>query len=621
MDNTFVTIALAGNPNVGKSTVFNRITGLNQHTGNWAGKTVEVFSGEINFKENKYNIIDLPGSYSLFADSEEEAVTGDYLSKGNYDVVIIVADATILERNLTFTLQVLAKTDKAVLALNMTDIAEKQGIYIDTDELSLQLGIPVVKVFPKKKRGTDELLNVAISVAENKTKTYRVKSISDLNNIKNPVSFSVAVSDKCREIVLHAIKENIIKSKNITNFLDRIFTSKLTGIPVMLIFMLGIFWLTARGANYPSEILSTIFCYITDSIAILLRDFCVPDNIISFLCDGVLKTAGWVVAVMLPPALIFFPIFALLEDFGYLPRVAFNMDGIFRKSGTSGKQALTMLMGFGCNACGVVGCRVIPSKRERNIAMITNSFIPCNGRIPTLITLSTIFFTFPETGISSSLASALIILLLLLTATGITFLTSKIISSITPNDTSAFIMELPQYKKPQIIKTILLSVKNKVLSVLLRAVAVALPAGALIWIIANISVYDQSLLTYLTDFLNPLGKALGMDGTILSAFILGFPANEIVIPIMIMSYTSQGRIAELSSVSALENLLRNNGWSNLTAICTMIMCVFHFPCSTTCLTIYKETKSKLLTLLSVLIPLATGILLCFIVNQLYRIFF
>lgn len=621
MNKQSVTIALAGNPNVGKSTVFNRMTGLNQHTGNWAGKTVEVFSGEADFKSNKYKIIDLPGSYSLFADSEEEVVTADYLSKGNFDVVIIVADATALERNLMFTLQVLMNTSKAVLGLNMSDIAEKQGIYIDTDELSLQLGIPVIKVFPKKKHGTDLLLESAVSVAKNKTKTYQIKSIQNLCNIKEPLEFTKAVSDKCSEITSLTITESTFRRHSINQTLDNLFTSKLTGIPIMLVFMLGIFWLTACGANYPSELLSSLFNYITNSIWILLKDLSVPKIIISFICDGVLKTAGWVIAVMLPPALIFFPIFALLEDFGYLPRVAFNLDGIFRKSGTSGKQALTMLMGFGCNACGIVGCRIIPSKKERNIAMLTNSFIPCNGRIPTLITLSTIFFAASITNNASYFITALTILLLLITALLVTMLTSKIISLILPKDTSTFIMELPKYKKPQILKTVALSIKNKVLSVLLRAVAVALPAGAVIWIIANLTIGNQSILKYLTDFLDPFGRALGLDGTILSAFILGFPANEIVIPVMIMSYMSQGSIVELSSVSALENLLRSNGWSNITAICTMIMCVFHFPCSTTCITIYKETKSKLLTVFSIVIPFITGIIICFTVNQLYQIFF
>lgn len=618
---TSYTFALVGNPNVGKSTVFNSITGMNQHTGNWAGKTVDVCEG--CFVRNGINckLIDLPGSYSLSADSKEENVTNEFIESDDYSALIVVIDSNAVERNLNFAIQVLMQTNRVVICLNMVDIAEKNGISIDSDELSLMLGVPVIKVNADKKKGINKLLDVTMGVADKSITTFEVRSIRDLCKIKDNIKLAEqisAISGEIKEYCVSAAANDNIKQ---TKKLDRIFTSKVLGIPIMILFILSIFWITAYGANYPSELLSLIFDFLIESVSVLLTDLKAPPRLVSLICDGVLITTGWVVAVMLPPSLIFFPLFTLLEDSGYLPRIAFNTDGLFMKAGTSGKQILTMLMGFGCNACGVTGCRIISSPRERKIAILTNNFIPCNGRIPTLIALSSIFFAVSYSGFIKSLITALILFFIISFSVAVTLITTKILSKIYNTATASFIMELPEYKKPKFINGIVLSVKNKVISVVKRAVIVALPAGALIWIITNINIGDKNILSYITEFLNPFARYLGVDGTILAAFLLGFPANEIVIPFMMMSYTNSSGLCEISALSNLGELFLSNGWNNITAVCVLILCIFHFPCSTTCITIYKETKSKLITLLSIVIPSIIGIFLCFFINLVYHIFF
>ncbi len=604
---------LAGNPNVGKSTVFNRLTGFNQHTGNWTGKTVEISEGSFTYRGYEHIVVDLPGTYSLSAESEEEAVAADYIDKGVYDCIVIVTDASALRRNLQFVVQVLRKTTKAVLCLNMSDIAKKNDVFIDVDELSLMLGIPVVSVTAKKKSDIYKLIDCAVGVAEGRNKTFTVKSISDLKDgsVDNILEFSEEISRYC------------INSKNRCklSFADKTFSGKISGCIAISLILMILFWLTAYGANYPGALLSSIFSFLISKFTEFLFLLRCPYIIVDFLCNGMLNTCAWVVSVMLPPAAIFFPLFALLENWGILPRIAFNLDGIFAKSGVSGKMSLTMLMGFGCNSCGVMGCRIFSSRFERKTAIITNSFIPCNGRLPMLMTLSTVFFSSYSNSLIGSLITAVILFVLLVLAVLMTLLVCKIMSLISKDSSESFMMEMPCFKKPDIVKTVALTFKDKVFKVLLRAVYVALPAGGVIWLIANIKVNDTALLNYIVDFLEPVGKIIGVDGVILNSYILGFPANEIVLPIMIMSYTNSSSLVECSSIYELGVLLSSNGWTQITAICTMVLCLFHFPCSTTLISIYKETKSRLVTFLSFIVPLITGFMLCGIINLIYHIFF
>ena len=599
-------VGLVGNPNVGKTSIFNAMTGMKQHTGNWSGKTVKVATGEIRANETPIKLIDLPGTYSLDALSEEELVTTKFIENKEYDCLVVVVDANNLERNLSLVLQTLNHTNKIVVCVNLIDIATKNKINVDLDELSLQLGVPVVSTSATKKRGIDELINKINSLCAGKTKTFIVKSLFESN-----------IHDKSTEISKLCVKK-ATQQQYRASTIDKLMFKKTTGIPLMLALLLILFWITIYCANYLSDCLFYIFDICRTLLDELFEFIKINETIHSFLLDGIYSTLSFVVAVMLPPMSIFFPLFSYLEDLGVLPRIAYNFDGIFEKAGSCGKQSLTMAMGFGCNSCGVTGCRIFSTSEERNVSIITNNFIPCNGRLPTLITIASIFFTTSNNVSLNALISSLVLLFIISVSAFTTLLITKLLTStIYKTKNSIFFLEIPSYRKPDFIKTILYSFKDKSLSILFRAIAVAIPAGAIIWCMGNIKVNNQNIMYYCEEFLNPVGEIFGVDGAILLSFILGFPANEIVIPSILMSYLSSGSLSNYANASQLSSVLSNNNWSTLTAVCFMILCVFHFPCSTTCITIYKETKSIKVLLLSILLPTAIGLTLAFIVNLLF----
>ncbi len=688
-EDTDKVIALAGNPNVGKSTVFNSLTGMNQHTGNWPGKTVATAQGYCKSKNNSYVLVDIPGTYSLMANSAEEEVAINFICFGKPDATVVVCDATCLERNLNLVLQTMEISKNVIVCVNLMDEAKRKNIKIDLAELSKRLGVPVVGTSAHKKKTLDALLKAidqSIEKASSSSllKVKYIKPIEDAISILEPVLkektdnkidsrwLSLRLLDYDKTIIndvsaflkWNPVEDNDVKEtlnrariildnagitesdlkdkivsglvltaegicngvvscdndyNNFDRKLDRLLTGKYIGYPVMIVLLLFIFWLTIVGANYPSQFLSNILFSFQDKLSEIFYRLSAPDWLHGVLVLGVYRVLAWVVSVMLPPMAIFFPLFTILEDSGYLPRIAYNLDCVFKKCSACGKQALTMCMGFGCNAAGVVGCRIIDSPRERLIAMLTNNFVPCNGRFPTIIAIITMFFISENSGAFASVLSATFLTFVILLGVLMTFLMSKILSeTLLKGESSSFTLELPPYRMPQIGKVVIRSIFDRTLFVLGRAISVAAPAGLIIWLMANIKLDGISILSYCAGFLDPFAKLIGLDGVILMAFILGIPANEIVVPVMIMAYMAQGSIMELDT-AALRQLLIDNGWTWLTAICTILFSLIHWPCSTTLISIQKESGSIKWTIAAFLIPTVCGIIICFAFATIVRL--
>lgn len=638
-----VTIALAGNPNVGKSTIFNGLTGLHQHTGNWPGKTVASARGTFTYLDREYLLVDLPGTYSLAAHSEEEVIARDYICSGEADMTMVVCDATCLERGLHLLKQIVSLDfvkdtgTPLILCVNLCDEAGKKGIEIDFSLLQDVLQIPVIHCCARCA-GSLEVVKETLRDAIGTHCSYDCLDFSPKQLAQETV---------------HYTKPNYRRREET---IDRIVTGPVTGGLIMFLLLLVIFWITLTGANIPSAILWDGLFWLEGHLAAALAAVHAPEWLTGMLVYGVYRVLAWVVSVMLPPMAIFFPLFTLMEDFGYLPRVAFNMDRAFKRCRACGKQCLTTAMGFGCNAAGVIGCRIIDSPRERMIAILTNAFVPCNGRLPTLFMMITLLFMSAGTTgawqampwnlspAAVSLLSAVLLTLVILLGVAATLAASWFLShTLLKGVPSSFTLELPPYRRPQIGKVIVRSVFDRTLFVLGRAVAVAAPAGLIIWLLANVLYVGPSdgwfalsaavggtdaaaqtqaapsLLSCITGFFDPLGRLMGLDGVILAAFLLGFPANEIVLPIILMAYLQSSALLEMSDPSALLGLLASHGWTRMTAVCMMIFCLFHWPCSTTVLSVKKETGSWRWAAVSILLPTAVGMGACILIANLARL--
>jgi ferrous iron transport protein B len=680
-------VALAGNPNVGKSTVFNALTGLRQHTGNWPGKTVTRAEGRFNVGATRYRLIDLPGTYSLQAASTDEEVARDTLLFGAPDVTVIVLDATRLERNLNLALQVLEITPHVVICLNLMDEAKRLGVAVDPEKLAAELGVPVIAASARRGEGIDALRQAihdvatgVIAPAPTRVRTFAPEVEASIAEVETAVRAAIPDRPNSRWVALRLLNADervegtmppavlqvasAVRWRLPADFHDRIaeglyaaaaaiaaraqktglskigfdfdrtldrwLTSPLTGFPLMIAMLGVVFWLTIAGANVPSAMLADL---LIDQghpwLQGLATSIGLPLWLRGLVLDGVYLATAWVVSVMLPPMAIFFPLFTLLEDFGYLPRVAFNLDGLFRTVGAHGKQALTMCMGFGCNAAGVVATRVIDSPRERLIAIITNNFSLCNGRWPTQILMASLFIGVLAPPALAGLVSAGAVVGVTLLGIMIMFASSWVLTrTVLRGEATSFSLELPPYRPPRLLQTLYTSLIDRTLIVLWRAVVFAAPAGAVIWLIGNVGWGGESTAAHLVRAFDPLGVLIGLNGVILLAYLVAIPANEIIIPtvLMLTALTTGGPEAGAGAgvlfemdASSIGTMLRANGWTTLTGLCLMLFSLLHNPCSTTIYTIWQETRSAKWTTVATLLPVALGFVTCFLVAQVWRI--
>jgi len=650
--NGYLTVALGGNPNIGKSTLFNLLTGRNQHVGNWPGKTVEKVEGRLRYNGKIIKVVDLPGTYSLNAGSLEEVIARDFLVQGKPDVVLAMADATNLERNLYLVLQLMELTPRLVLAVNMMDVARREGLRINLNKLSAALGIPVVSISAATGQGIDGLLKTVIAVGEGTiTPAPRVDYGKEIESCLQKISAALAgaaarwprrwtalkllennpavaaelkaaghvealqQAAACREFIGPCVQRKVIAAlygfahrvaaeavtgrsngrRSLTERLDGIVLHRLAAFPIILVMLGTIFAITLFGAAPLSARLAAIFAWLADQTREILVCLHAPWWLTGAVVDGLIVGMGAVISVMLPTMTIFFVIFALLEDAGFVPRLAFIMDRPLKAVGSQGKHCVSCLLAFGCSIPAVSSTRIMTGS-HRLLAMLTSPLLPCNGRLGVMLAVTGAFF-----GMRAPLAMVGLLAIAAAAVMAGTFLLHAIFFRA---DNPGFVLELPPYRLPRLRPVIFRTLREKVWHVLTRAALLAAPMTVVIWVLSNFPAGPApSITARLADLLKPAGLFFGLDGKTLVAALYALPAKEVVLGALAIT---NGLTSSLEGSAALESHLLA-GWSGLQAFTFLVFFMLYLPCAYTAVVIYKESKSLKWTAVGLLLPLVMAL--------------